>query len=443
MSLGISNLDSANRGIAEGAPRDAAAQRPVAAHAGDPGQVAFDATPQFGVALFDNPRDMSAGWACRAGEPPFPFSSVADLSNDTIWVSALDWDEYRLRAQRLSNLRRIDYLRSSLTSIAADLGRRITGEFARESSAVLAKVVRQAMLIAINVYGWESPASDLRGDVLSDDVRRTLPPPPKPQQHTRAALLSAYQDYSTPDWPPAYEPDTISVTLRYNRLEYARKIMGTLVPDDAWTYLPPEQAASLPIETLLNPAQPTLVEAVVELGSIDPSMASLIAFGATASRRSALRKWISQPELAWLSRHAKVRVSSALVARSARPLPASVQLPPKLLADPLFSLSISAGLVAESHWYSIASTIYNRALRTKEASSWAVWLRAMDRSLSFALAHKAHDAGFRVSGYGNGSVVLRLQRARLQDCLEFAEANNIAHPAFHPIFAEHGGMPRD
>lgn len=429
--MGVTSNDSRMGAAAGGARRDEPSGLPAD----------FDAMPQFGVALFDNPRDMSSGWACRAGEPAFPFSSVADLSNDTIWVAALDWDEYRQRAQRMSNLRRIDFLRSSLTAIAADLGRRIQGEYARESSVALAKVVRQAMLIAINVYGWEAPASDLRGDVLSEDIRRTLPAAPKPHQHTRAALLSAYQDYSTPDWPPSYQPDTITITLRHNRLEYARRIMATQVPDDAWTYLPPEQAASLPIEALLNPAQPTLVEAVLELSSIDPAMASLIAFGATASRRSALRKWISQPELAWLSRHAKVRVSSALVSRSARPLPETVQLPSKLLSDPLFTLSISAGLVAESHWYSLASRVYNRALKMSEAGSWAVWLRAMDRSLSFGLAHRAHEAGFRVSGYGNGSVVLRLERSRLNECLAFAEANDIAHPAFYPIFAEHGAAP--
>lgn len=394
--------------------------------------------PKFGVALFDNPRDMSAGWACRADESPFKFNSVSELSNDTMWVTSLAWEEYNYRAKKLNHLRRIDYLRTSLTAIAADLGRRLVGAYAMDSSAVLAKVLNQSMLIAIHTYRWDSPTSDLREDVLAKDILRILPPAPKPQQHTRAALMSAYQAYSTPDWAPMYEPDTITLTMRYNRLDYAQQITNTLVPDDAWTYVPPEQACRMNIDELLNPERPSLVEAVVELGDINPDISTLIAFGAGTTRRAGLRKWISQPELAWLSRHCKVRVSSALLSQGARPLPPGVVLPARLTSDPLFSLTISAGLVAEAHWTAIVSPVYNRALRNEDVSSWAVWLRAIDRSLSFSLALKAFEAGFRVTGYGNGSIVLKTTRSNLRACLKFADENNIAHPAFHQIFTEHG-----
>lgn len=394
--------------------------------------------PNFGVALFDNPRDMSSGWACRANESPFQFGGVSELSNDTLWVTSLDWNEYQQRAQKLSHLRRIDYLRSSLNSIAADLGVRITGAHAMEASSVLATVLNQSMLIAIHTYNWESPTSDLRGDVLSDDIRRILPYAPKPQPHTRAALTAAYQSYSVPDWSQKYVPDSVTLTMRFNRLDYAKRIMATLIPDDSWTYIPPDKACHMAIEDLLNPEKPTLVEAAVELGRIDPEIASLIAFGAQATSRNSLRKWISQPELSWLSRHAKVSVSSVLVSKSARPLSQNVSLPAKLISDPLFSLTISAGLVSESHWSAIATPQYSRILRANDTNSWAVWLRAADRAMSFALALKAHEFGLLVAGYGNGSIVVRVPRDSLRTCLAFADANDICHPAFHQIFAEHG-----
>lgn len=401
---------------------------------------ARSAIPNFGVALFDNPRDMSSGWACRANDDPFPFNSVSDLSNDTLWVTSLDWTEYQRRAQKLSHLRRIDYLRSSLTAIASDLGFRITGAYAEESCAALARVLNQAMLIAIHTYKWDSPSSDLRGDVLSDDIRRILPSPPKAISYTntKSALLAAYQSYSTPDWPQKFVPDSVTLTMRYNRLEYAKKIMGTLVPDDSWTYFPPEAVNNMNIDDLLNPEQPTLVEAAVELGSIDPEIASLISFGASTSARTSLRKWISQPELSWLSRHANVRVSSVLMARSSRPLSSGVELPARLISDPLFSLTVSAGLVAEAHWSAIATSTYNKTTRSAEVNSWTVWLRAADRAMSFALALKAHEHGFMVAGYGNGSIVVRVPRDSLKSCLAFADANDIFHPAFHQIFTEHG-----
>lgn len=396
--------------------------------------------PQVGVALFDNPKEMSAGWACIADKAPVRFGSVHDLNSDALWVTNLDWEEYRLRASKFSNLRRGDFLRSSLSQIAGDLGRRMNGEFAMETCPVLAKVVHQAVMIAVGVYGWEEPVSEMREDTLADDIRRSIGQAPKLQRHLRTAMVSAHQSYSSPDWPPTYEPDSFTITLRYNRLDYARLVMANPVPDEAWTYIPPERASELSIESLMNPAQPSLVEATVELGRIDPDMAALIAFGSQPGKRAGVRKWISQPELAWLARHTRVNVSSALVASSARPLPESAQLPPALYSDPLFSLSISAGLIAECHWTALASTTYNRTSRTNDVSAWAVWLRAVDRALSFELALRAQKAGFHVVGYGTGSVVLRLSRDRMQECLAFADDNNIAHPAFHPLFVQHGRL---
>jgi hypothetical protein len=180
------------------------------------------------------------------------------------------------------------------------------------------------------------------------------------------------------------------------------------------------------------------VEAAVELGTIDPELAVLVAFGSSTAKRNGLRKWISQPEHAWLSRHARVQVTSVMRCRSAVPLPESVRLPQLLTADPLMSLSISAGLLAESHWAALTQGVYNRALRQEDVHAWAVWLRAADRAFTFALALKAQQAGFKVKGYGNGSVMLQLQKPRLREALAFAEDSGCSHPCFDPIFQEHG-----
>lgn len=394
--------------------------------------------PHFGVALFDNPKEMSTGWACLAEDTPVRFGSAHELSNDALWVTSLDWDEYRQRASKLSNLRRADYLRSSLTQIAGDLGRRTTGEYARDSSAVLARVLQQSALIAINMYGWEEPSNELREDTLADDIRRSLPKAPKVINNMRGPLMSAHQSYSSPDWPPMFEPDTFTVTLRRNRLDYARQVMANPVPDDAFSYISEDHIAGLTIEKLMDPAYPCLIEASVELGRVEPGLAALIAFGAQPGRRTGLRKWISQPEFAWLSRHTRVNVSAALIATAARPLPPAAQLPAALMADPLFSLSVSAGLIAECHWSALASPTWNREKKSNDVSSWAVWLRAADRALSFELAKKAHEAGLLVVGYGNGSLVLRVSRGRMQECIAFADENGIAHPSFQSILLEHG-----
>jgi hypothetical protein len=394
--------------------------------------------PEFGVAIFDDPREMSSGWACLSGGEPFKFNSASELSNDTMWVTSLDFTEYSLRAKNQSHLRRIDYLRCSLSAIAADLGYRITGSFAMEASSVLARVVKQSMLIAIHSYGWESPTNDLKSDVLSDDIRRVLTYAPKPENHIRAALSSAMQSYSSPGWAPMFIDDSITLTLRYNRMDYAKQILATPLPDNSWSFMGPQDAGDMSLKELLDPRRPTLVEAAVELGDMDPDIATLIAFGAQPSRRAGLRKWISQPELAWLTKYAKVRVQSVLIAREAIALPNRADLPEKLASDPLFSLSVSAGLIAESHWSALANPTYNKILKTSEVNAWNTWLRAADRAKSFELALKAQEAGFRVTGYGNGSIVIRLARSSLVDCLSFAEKNGICHPSFDQLFKEHG-----
>jgi hypothetical protein len=147
---------------------------------------------------------------------------------------------------------------------------------------------------------------------------------------------------------------------------------------------------------------------------------------------------VSQPELLWLSRHARVHVNSALICRASRALPDAARLPAALLQDPTFSLSISAGLVAESHVHALSSLTYNRVAKHQVATAWSVWLRALDRALCFDLAQKAFKAGFTPLNYGSGAVRVRVARPRLPELLDFALENGIAYPAFHPILQEHG-----
>ncbi|MDL5034295.1 hypothetical protein QRD43_20505 [Pelomonas sp. APW6] len=393
---------------------------------------------RFGVAIFDNPRDMSSGWACEAEGTPRYFTSVNDLPTSTVWCTTLDWDEYQHRGKQLHHLRRNDYLRSSLGAIATDIGIRIDGEFAETGCLRLAQVVGNAMQLAATVYGWQDPASDIREDTLHEDIRRTIVQAPKPHQHVRGALLGAFQGHSSPDWAPVYEADCVAITLRYNRLDYAAKLMNCTVPDEGWTRVTEERAADLSLDRLLDPACPSMVEATIEFTGSDPDVATLIAFGSQPGKRAGLRKWVSQPELLWISRFARIHVNSALICRASRTLPDAVKLPPPMLKDPTFSLSISAGLVAESHVHALSTLTYNRAAKHQVASAWAVWLRALDRSLCFSLAHKAMQAGFTPLNYGSGSVRVRVPRTRLGDLLEFASENGIAYPAFSPIFEEHG-----
>jgi len=424
------------------------------AHAGanegdDPG---VQPLPRFGVALFDQSRD--SGWACLADGDPFRFPTPGDLASDCIWICGCDWDEYNLRWKRFHHLRRSDYL-AKVPQIAEDLGVRSDGQgrfgaMAQRASSQISAVIHRSMVIAAQIYGWKSPTQQLRDETLIEDIRRHLVDqvaPPQVKPHMRIALASAFQTYSSVTNPPF---QSVMIQLRFNRLEYARRILATRVPDSAWMSESCETGSGiqLSLEQALNPERPCLVNATVEFGGRDPAISNLCAFGSQPGKRSVLRTWISQPELAWLSQHAHIQITAAHFTSGSFSLPRKVLMPEILTSDPLWHLSLSAGLVAEAHWRALALDPYKPSVEgKKDISVWAVWLRAADRAMCFEAALRAHNAGLNVIGYGNGGISVSLQRDQIGEqlpyLLDFAMENDFAHPAFRSIFEEHGLIQAD
>lgn len=396
-------------------------------------------TPRYGVAMFTNPNSAAEGWACAADGDTFHFTSPHELDTDTVWVTNLSFKEFLSKGKNFSHLRGEDYLSVSPRKIAEDLGHRSGSAFNEEACSDVARIIQKAIITAINVYDWNTPDADLKSDTLAEDIRRSIALPPKPQAHMLGPLGGAFQATSKPEWPVQYEPNTISVTLRQNRLDFAQKLLAAPVPDDGWTYIGPDARHKLTLDRLLDPRKPTLVEATVELSAADPDMAALCAFGTTSEKRStAARRWISQPELEWLSRYATVRVHSAFEAMSSILIPRASRLPEPLVADPFFSLSLSAGIVADAHVQALCAPTRRNDTKTLIRTSWSIWIKALDRALSFQLALAAHQAGFKVFNYGRGAVVLNVDKGRLPELLEFAEDNHFTHPVFYPLFKEHG-----
>lgn len=346
----------------------------------------------------------------------------------------------------MHHMRSQEYV-SKLAYLAGDFGVRVGsqgrfGSVAQRACSLLSPTVHRAMVIATQVYGWTDPATRLSEKTLVDAIQKTLfgeLAPPSVRQSIQPPLMSAFQRTSAPSWFAGFRANRISITLRFNRLEYARRILSTPVPEGNWDYEGSDMVSGFrcSLERALNTDQPSLVNATVEYQGQDPDLACLAAFGSAAGRSPTLRTWISQRELAWLSKYARVQIHGIHYAASSRQLPLKVQLPEMLVSDPLFALSVSAGLVAESHWRALASPI-KKIGRPDVINPWAVWLRAADRALSFELALAAHQKGFFVSYYGNGSVLLNIDRTELPSLLDFAMENDVAHPAFRPLFEENG-----
>jgi hypothetical protein len=400
--------------------------------------------PRFGVAFFDNELELTGGWASLAGGPAFRFRQPLDLPSDSVWVTSASKSYAQTALSSMHNMRPSYFFPSNLTHIAKDLGMAVEGDdWARLAAAPISEIVNRAVMIAAQVYKWQEPIQHLKSEMLQEDIRVSLPTPPNPVQGMAPALLSALQMSSLV--PTPWENDSIIVALRMNRLAYAKKILSTPIPDGVWNYASIEDTPnfSYSIEKACDGNYPCLVEATVETGKYSREMAELSAFGVTGgaagAKRHSLRSWISQPELQWLSKHANIKISRVYWTTGSRPLIERYQLPEMMCADDLWELSIAAGLVAEAHWRALAKDTYQKNLPGKKsATAMAVWLRAADRSMCFDLARRAFTAGFPVTGYGNGSVTVKIPRQKLDPLLEFAMDNGVAHPAFREILHRNG-----
>lgn len=404
------------------------------------------ALPRFGVALFDESR--SSGWACLPGkdDEPFRFRVPEDLRGDCIWVCSAEGVDFSQSWGRMHHLRPANYI-SKLAHIAADIGVRTEGQgrfgaSAQKASKDLASIIHRAVVYSTQAYQWRDPVSRLRNSLFAEDLRAWLSevcPLPPTRVDMRAAVESAHQGYSAPAYGySTFQQDSLTLTIRPNRLDYARRIMDTPMPDGNWDFLDAGTGGGLKPSDFMDPERPSLISATVEFGGYNTDMAALCAYGTQISNRNKLlRTWLTQTEMMWLSEHADIRVNAAFVSQHRRLLPQKLRLP-EVMMDPLCASSISIGMVAEAHWKALVSEVYKPVLRKREVSMWGLWLRAADRAMSFDLARKVHEAGFMVLSYGNGAVVLSCQRDRLFDLMDFCMHNAVTHPNFRGILMENG-----
>lgn len=386
---------------------------------------AVGAAPDFGVAHFDL-QDVTSGGVCYSTKGGFRrFQSGGDLMN-LIWVTNLD-----MVPKQLPSLRSNKFLQTKLTTLAEDLGVELTGF--KQMNGVdkggmvdVARVLNHTRDLVVTAYPWKAPDREWNKPRLSECISELLPSVERSVPQIEVALRGAYQSWSSPQMQQKmmYDRGSRMIYFRRNRVQHALDIMRTPLPTNGWYQQP---AKGLTLDILLDPGQPTLVEVAIEWRHADADLVSLIAFGADASN-TLIRRWVSQIELTWLLKYARITVLSAYAANAAASLPSQLQLPNVIAGDPIYQLSIPHGLVAEAHWAGLARPIYSRVKRQAEITTTSVWYRAMDRAISFQMALAAKELGGNVSGYGSGGVQVRLENLSVQQLLEVADAVGASHP---------------
>lgn len=403
--------------------------------------------PKLGVVVFNNPANPTSGVAAVAGRSPIVFESRAELPSDVLWISTAS------QAVAAQNFRPGDYLRVRPSALAEDLG--VYLEDVMQGLPEVARAVGSVRDILAQAYPWNDFSTDWSQTQMTASISRVLPMPGEIPEILESPLAQAMQTYSVVQDRPTYSTEPIArFTLRTNRLRYAQWLLDGTFPVGGWHFEP--VGGKHKLEDFLNPERPCLVEASIEFGgslTADGVTPSLIAFGSSTfgGRKEVIRRWISQPELAWLCRYAKIHIVSVLFCREAQRLPQELMLPPVLLADPLLALSVSAGVAAECHWNGLARG--NSVMRTGSSATArfvtvyhpiGVWLRALDRAYCFAMARKAVSMGFAVSSYGYGAITVWSSKDDIKPLVDLSEALMCCHPnlaALNDRIAVYSGEP--
>lgn len=393
--------------------------------------------PKMGVVTFNNAADPTSGAACVAPRATTYFNRRSELASDVIWISdAPD----SVNAQ---NFRATGYLRSTAAQIAGDLG--VTLSDSVDGLPKVAETIGRVRDIAAHVYPWMDFSNDWSHKSLAESIAKILPAHPESLSAMESPLRQAHQTYSSV--PDSRYPDGTAqtiYTLRANRLRYARYICAQKIPSADWISIPDVSQRSYRLDDFLDPSVPSLVEASVEFntGLSDAVTPALCAFGsARPMGRAPIRKWISQPELAWLSQHAQVHITSAFMNQGG-PVELSERygLPAAIASDPVFALSIAAGIVAESHWVGLSNLYSVRRAGNSATAKWvdvaspmAVWLRAADRAYCFEMAKIVAERGFTVRGYGYGGVSFFGPKNEIGKIIDLAEELGTCHPCLAAV----------
>lgn len=392
--------------------------------------------PSFGVVTFHNTSSPTSGVACVASKPMNMFNRRSELASDVIWISDAP------AGAQAQNFRAPAYLRSSPSLIAADLG--VSLKDTVEGLPVVAETIGRVRDIAAHVYPWNDFSTDWSHNSFPTCIAKILPSTGEVVQGMESPLRQAYQAYSSvPDRVYPHGTAQTIYTLRVNRLRYGQYICGVNVPTSAWVCVPDVSRHNFTLDDFLDPNQPCLVEVSIEFstGLNEFVTPELTAFGSSAPMgRTPIRKWVSQPELAWLVQHANVHIMSAFMSQGSQKIEAVHALPAALTADPVYALSIAAGLVAECHWVGLSSPVSMRRAGNSATARFvdivsptAVWLRAADRAYCFAMAKMVAERGFSVTGYGYGCVSFFGPKNDVGMIMEMADELGTCHPCLAAV----------
>jgi len=278
----------------------------------------------------------------------------------------------------------------------------------RDVVVALADILDRAW--KLSTAAWEGLLADeTMHESIYKQARRRDPPD---FDRIEQVMKTAYQDNSIV-LGVKWEPGIISVKFVPNRVRHVIDVTSIGIPSGAWAI----KNEKTSVDDFLKIETPSFADCEISMDGA--ALADLLAYGVQygGNGKSTLRQWISQPEMLFLVEHAKIKQINSILSFDQFESPP--QLPDILLNDSMTALSYSAGVVAESFLvaYSGRRTSARHNFRPYHPPR-AVWMKAVDRAISFGQARRLHECGIRVTGYGFGAVSAKVFAHEINDAAD-------------------------
>ncbi len=353
---------------------------------------------------------LTGGWASIGGTPARRIQGIAELPNDVIWLTNLGYTAFLAAKLNMhANFRNEGWLRTAFEQIATEFGLgRNTGK-AKETAEVLS-------LIAHRVVAYSCKELNIQVQSharLNDDYATAmgLDRCRIPEMHySTFETIAGHPNVSVIQSVSFGRGTASSMTLRCNRLAYARRMLSNMVPPDTGWELVKQKLTDADLERM---EKPFLVRC--RITNVKPIMAEALSWGGGSKL---IREWLTDVEWRIVRQYADVELRAAMVCEQGyESLDSYAGMLPQGTVD---ELSYSLGLVAEQVW----TALMNKqpcAGRINGYPARAAWLRAIDRMQMFDYAQRMQSRrGVTLISYGMGNVVVRVPEGGAKHILDMA-----------------------
>lgn len=380
---------------------------------------------KIGIVYFDDVKKMESGWGAVNGGKPFRFSLFTDLPSDIVWVTNGDFDfSFKSGKRNHQNLKLDGFLGIKLKDIENDLSVHPDVVTTPVTVQSISKIAFNLATTAEKIYGDFSDKYRLNEKIIENlqlkDDGKKVPFLFQP------IFTNAFQQYSS--CQTSFLNNSKVVKVRRNRMDHARDIFSMPMPAGGWERVTRKQLPKDPakaLEMVLELENPVLAK--VRVSNMDQFYGNLMAFGVNYSKkRNAPREWVSHPELFILANKAKVEIEELYIGERYESFPKELMFPKEYM-DEMQRYSYSLGVLAENHWKTLCEGI-DAGNKQRIYSARDVWIKSMDRYLSYRLAKNFYDEEFIVVSYGDGGCAVRIDLNDMNRFETFLDETGFPYP---------------